>query len=52
MAKPFRWFAWHPVRTDDRGWRWLRAVWRKRYYFPIGLPDAPDPIWIHSVEKP
>lgn len=26
----FRWFAWHPVRTDDRGWRWLRPVWRRR----------------------
>jgi hypothetical protein len=24
----FRWFAWHPVWTTDRGWRWLRVVWR------------------------
>ena len=26
----FRWFAWRPVRTQDRGWRWLRKVWRRR----------------------
>lgn len=25
----FRWFAWHPVDTEDRGWRWLRMVWRQ-----------------------
>lgn len=25
-----RWFAWRPVNTDDRGWRWLRLVWRQR----------------------
>jgi hypothetical protein len=26
----FRWYAWRPVRTEDRGWRWLRFVWRRR----------------------
>jgi hypothetical protein len=23
-----RWFAWHPVETNDDGWRWLE--WRER----------------------
>lgn len=26
----FRWFAWHPVKTVDRGWRWLWVVRRRR----------------------
>ena len=25
------WFAWHPVRTDHHGWRWLRAVERRQW---------------------
>jgi hypothetical protein len=29
---PFRWFAWYPVWTDDRGWRWLQHVNRRRFY--------------------
>ena len=24
-----RWFAWHPVRTDWHGWRWLTTVYRR-----------------------
>lgn len=23
-------FAWRPIRTIDRGWVWLRPVWRRR----------------------
>ena len=26
VAGWFRWFAWRPVNTVDRGWRWLRVV--------------------------
>jgi hypothetical protein len=26
----FRWFAWRPVETVDRGWRWLVVVNRRR----------------------
>lgn len=50
-SKPFRWFAWRPVVTDDRGLRWLRLVWRSRFYFPVGLPYAPGPVWTYRVEK-
>lgn len=28
----FRWFAWRPVRTSDRGLRWLRLLWRRKCY--------------------
>jgi hypothetical protein len=32
---PWRsWFAWRPVRTDDRGWVWCELVWRRREYTP------------------
>lgn len=47
----FRWFAWHPVHTDDRGWRWLRFVWRRREYAPAFLPEAPGPWWSHRVDR-
>lgn len=35
MAEPPRhepwhpWFAWHPVRTDWHGWRWLVTIERQ-----------------------
>ena len=44
----FRWFAWHPVRTVDRGWRWLRVVWRR----PVQLLpylDGPAEPWFQTV---
>lgn len=45
---PFRWFAWHPVWTDDRGWRWLRPVWRRRCYISAdGCPSAS--FWEHQA---
>lgn len=38
------WFAWRPVETVDRGWRWLRIVNRRRiqklYYL-----DGPIDFW-------
>ena len=49
MNTYFRWFAWHPVWTFDRGWRWLRFVWR-RHVPPIDIPGA---VWLfeHRVTK-
>lgn len=35
----FRWFAWHPTFTRDRGWRWLRLVRRRRCF--IDVTDMP-----------
>lgn len=39
----FRWFAWHPVWTYDRGWRWLRFVWRRHVPPVLGVPGA---VWV------
>lgn len=39
-----RWFAWHPVNTQQHGWRWLRTVERALHY-PLDVPFAPDPYW-------
>ena len=44
----FRWFAWRPVRTVDRGWRWLMFVWRRRYQSKLNLPGPIDQ-WFHTV---
>lgn len=41
----FSWFAWHPVRTDDRGWRWLRPCWRRRKQSKLSLPGPVDQWW-------
>ena len=44
----FRWFAWRPVRTLDRGWRWLRPVWRRRCQSHDYL-DGPTVSWWQNV---
>ncbi|MCE0510876.1 hypothetical protein LVJ59_17655 [Microbacterium sp. KKR3/1] len=46
----FRWFAWHPVWTYDRGWRWLRFVWRRHVPPILGVRGA---VWTfdHRVSK-
>lgn len=52
---PFRWFAWHPVDTADRGWRWLRPVWRQRVWFremgsdPMDFRYYDDSYWLYRV---
>ena len=48
--RPFRWFAWRPVWTYDRGWVWLRPVWR-RHEPPRDIPGVPTCwTWSHRVE--
>ena len=44
----FRWFAWRPVRTVDRGYRWLRPVWRRRCQSKSYL-DGPTVQWFQNV---
>lgn len=41
----FRWFAWHPVWTSDRGWRWLRVVWRRWWPSRHGKASALSSGW-------
>lgn len=47
--RPFRWFAWRPVWTLDRGWVWMRRVWR-RHVLPMDLPIPTYWTWEHRVE--
>lgn len=44
----FRWFAWHPTDTVDRGWRWLRPVWRRRVSRHDYL-DGGSQTWFQTV---
>lgn len=47
-----RWFAWRPTQTVDRGWRWLRPVWRRRFQTHDFLPTATHQWFLTSVEAP
>ena len=38
-----KWFAWHPVRTEDWKWVWLETVERK--WFTPNIPTRPSS-WI------
>jgi hypothetical protein len=44
VAPWHRWFAWWPVDTFDRGWRWLCVVERRRIQKHWHL-DGPDARW-------
>jgi hypothetical protein len=39
-----KWFAWYPVRTEDRVWVWLETVERKMYEAKI--PNVSPSSWI------
>lgn len=41
------WFAWRPVDTEDRGWRWLTYVWRRRQYLDIDGQPAMR-FWVYE----
>lgn len=45
-----RWFAWHPVRTDWHGWRWLVTVERQywRGWADGAIPQGWDYRPIHD----
>ena len=46
-----RWFAWRPVNTVDRGWRWLIPTWRRRFQ-PHAYLDGPTFEWfLYVVER-
>lgn len=39
------WFAWHPVRTEQHGWRWLRTVERRQIGGPTLTPYEEPSLW-------
>lgn len=47
-----RWFAWRPVRTDDRGWVWLLPVWRCRSLINLAAGPAVPQFWTYTVSDP
>jgi hypothetical protein len=46
----FRWFAWRPVDTVDRGWRWLVVVHRRRIHKHQYLSGGMDWWFQHAVK--
>jgi hypothetical protein len=50
MTGWFLWFAWRPVDTVDRGWRWLCWVWRRRIQRHDWLEGGRDLWFQHAVE--
>lgn len=48
----YRWFAWRPVETVDRGWRWLRVVHKRRISKHSYLDGGGDFWFQHAVSVP
>jgi hypothetical protein len=48
VSRWFRSFAWRPMNTLDRGWVWLRPVWRRRCQKHEYLP-GPLSSWFQTV---
>ena len=46
-----RWFAWQPVDTEDRGWRWLRVVWRRRIWEDMDGLIGTVRYWRYPVDR-
>jgi len=45
----YRWFAWRPVETVDRGRQWLRFVHRRRIHKLYFLHGGADWWFQHAV---
>lgn len=54
-----RWFAWHPVETEQHGWRWLCTVERQKITGPTFSPYDKPYMWkyrptpgnTHNIEE-
>ncbi|UYL86609.1 hypothetical protein SEA_RADFAD_53 [Arthrobacter phage RadFad] len=46
----YRWFAWRPVETVDRGRQWLRIVHRRRIHKHHYLDGGGDWWFQHAVK--
>ena len=31
IADEYKWFAWYPVKTADKGYRFMTFVWKRKY---------------------
>lgn len=50
LTKWWRWFAWYPVDTADRGWVWLRWTYRRRIIKHDYLPIGGDLWFQHAID--
>lgn len=46
----WRWFAWHPVRTEQGRWVWLRHTYRRLFWPPMWFcpPGPHGGVYEHS----
>ena len=51
IAKEYKWFAWYPVTTADRGIRWRVPVYKRKYVMHSYLNAPIDTLFVYSVEK-
>ena len=46
-----RWFAWHPVRSEQGYWIWFRSTWRRHFLAPIWFDAAPVGGWFQYSDE-
>jgi len=51
IAPEYRWFAWYPVYTADRGMRWFSFVFKRKYGLHSYLSIPMGNFFMYSVEK-
>ena len=42
------WFAWHPVKTQQHGWKWLTKL--TRYKCHVDVPGSPT-FWCYEPKE-
>jgi len=52
IAEWYRYFAWKPVSTLDRGHRWLCLVWKRKCQPHNYLPGPGTPFFQYRVSAP
>lgn len=51
IGDEYRWFAWYPVNTLDRGWKWMTPVWKRRYEKDINLPGKSEKFFVYTYQQ-
>lgn len=52
IADWYRYFAWKPVSTLDRGWRWLWPVWKRKCQPHEYLSGSMTPFFQYRATTP
>ena len=48
----YRYFAWRPVSTLDRGWRWFSFVWKRKCQPHLFLSGPGNPWFQYRASNP